>query len=151
MLDPKVTFIETVEDTEKYRIDRVDVFMFEHSVMLSLTIKVMGIEIKVRRWNNWDHYLKQIKKKMSTWEEEDGFYFEHGRGHPLDEFEDDNFEWFTKLTPKTGYHKFWGNHHRTGPAFSYIIWSKELVQEIEERLEKANIHPKWDEKKTPIA
>ena len=142
-MDPKVTFIETIEETDKYRIDRVDVFMFEHSDMLALTIKVNGKEIKVRRWRNADFYLKQIKEKANSWKEEDGFYFEYGRGHPLQEFEGNNLEWHTHLTLHNGYYKFGGNHHRTGGAFGYIIWSKELALEIDERLETAKLHPKW--------
>jgi len=140
-MDPKVTFIETIEDTETYRIDHVDVFIFEHSDMLSLTIKVHGKEIPIQRWSNADFYLKSIRDKATSWTEEDGFYCTHGRGHPLQEFEDDNLAGFTRLTLEKGLFRFGGNHHRVGGAFGYIIWDQELAQEVDERLEKATKIP----------
>jgi len=97
--------------------------------------------IFVRRYNTikaelvLPEHLERFRKIFDK-----GYLCLYGRGHPLEEFTDplDNF---TSLddTEVQGVKRFGGNHREYSAAFHYIIWSRELIEEIEKRLKGGGV------------
>ena len=132
-------YVRTVEDTPLYRVDEVKIWSSgRYKPMLELMLKVNGGLVFVRRYDRVDAELilpKHIKQVEDAFER--GYFCLRGKGDPLKEFSDP-LEDLTKIedTEVEGVKRFSGNHKRYSAAFDYLIWDKELIEEIEKRLNK---------------
>jgi len=129
--------VRTVEDTPLYRVDQVRVWSLgRYEDMLKLMLKINGKLVFVRRYDMAEaefrlpEHLKRLKETF-----EKGYFCIYGRGHPLDEFSDPLDETtYLYNTEVEGVKRFGGNHREYSAAFNYLIWNRELIEEIERRL-----------------
>ena len=138
MIQPEV-YVRTVEDAPLYRVDEVRVWSLgRYEPMKKLMLKINGELVFVRRYDKIEaeivlpEHLKQVKDAF-----ERGYFCLRGKGDPLEEFSDP-LEDLTKMedTEVEGIKRFGGNHKRYSAAFDYLIWDRELIEEIEKRLNK---------------
>ena len=132
-------YVRTVEDAPLYRVDEVRVWSLgRYELMKKLMLKINGKLVFVRRYDKIEaeivlpEHLKQVKDAF-----ERGYFCLYGKGDPLKEFSDP-LEDFTRIedTEVEGVKRFGGNHKRYSAAFHYLIWNRELIEEIEKRLDK---------------
>ena len=77
--------------------------------------------------------MKRKKQVRDAFEK--GYFCLYGRGDPLKEFSDP-LEDFTRIedTEVPEVKRFGGNHREYSAVFHYLIWSREMIEEIERRL-----------------
>ena len=133
MIQPEVC-VRTVEDAPLYRVDEVRVWSLgRYEPMMKLMLKINGRLVFVRRYDMSEAEFKlpqHLKRLKETFEK--GYFCIYGRGHPLEEFSDP-LDDFTSLddTEVQGVKRFGGNHKEYSAAFHYLIWNRELIEEIE--------------------
>lgn len=136
------TYLKTLEETDAYRVDSVDVESFGGKTrMFKLTLKVDGKEIFVQRC----HYDFELPDLIRRIDNSRGFYCNYGKGYPLDEFADRlrlfvetprGRKPFTIIDDYGGVFVFVGNHEEYSGAFRYLIWDKRLAGKVRRKLEK---------------
>jgi len=136
-LNPLEINVRTVEDTPHYRVDQVKVWSLgRYEPMLKLMLKIHGKLVFVRRYDMAEAEFRlpeHLKRLKETFEE--GYFCIYGRGHPLEEFTDPLDETtYLYATEVEGVKRFCGNHRRYSAAFNYLVWSRELIEQIERRL-----------------
>ena len=138
MIQPEV-YVRTVEDTPLYRIDEVKFWSLgRYELMKKLMLKINGKLVFVRRYDRAEEEFvlsKHLKQVESAFER--GYFCLYGKGDPLKEFSDplDDFTSLDDIEVQ-GVKRFGGNHRRYSAAFNYLIWNRELIEEIERRLNK---------------
>ena len=136
-MNPLEIHVRTVEDTPLYRVDQVRVWSLgRYEDMLKLMLKIHGKLVFVRRYDMAEAETKlreHLERLRETFDK--GYLCLYGRGHPLEEFTDPLDE-ITSLddTEAEGVKRFGGNHREYSAAFNYLIWNRELIEEIERRL-----------------
>ena len=132
-------YVRTVEDTPLYRVDEVKIWSSgQYKPMLELMLKINGGLVFVRRYDRVDAELvlpEHIKQVEGAFER--GYFCLRGKGDPLEEFSDP-LEDLTKMedTEVEGVKRFSGDHRRYSGVFNYLIWNRELIEEIEKRLKR---------------
>jgi len=137
----KETFVKTLEETDSYRVDLVDVEVWgERTRMYKLVLKVDGKEIPVQRC----HYDFELPDLIERIDNSKGFYCNYGKGHPLAEFSDplrlfEGGRPFTEVEKRDNVWVFCGNHKEYSGAFRYLIWDRKLAHEVIKRLENERL------------
>ena len=132
-------YVRTVEDTPLYRVDEVKIWSSgRYKPMLELMLKINGRLVFVRRYDRVDAELvlpKHIKQVEEAFER--GYFCLRGKGDPLKELSDPLLD-FARMedTEVEGVKRFSGDHKRYSAAFNYLIWNRELIEEIEKRLKR---------------
>ena len=141
----KEEFIKTLEETDTYRVDEVNLDYCEfwekaNYHMKKLVLKIDGKEISVRRYdfvgyeeNILQTHIKHINLKR-------GYFCAYsknvyGEGDPLDELLKGDLEDYTFIEEnEDGLWRFLGNHRTYSGAFMYFLWNKDIVDKITKAL-----------------
>jgi len=105
--------------------------------MYKLYVKHNGSWYWFRRAYFRPYGLRELQSLAENYDPGSGYFCTHGKGCPLEEFEDLPLREFTSIEDCGDYYSFIGNHKHYSGAFGYKIFDPVLAEKIESMITHA--------------